>query len=141
VKYIRQAAVIFVVTFAGEVLHYLLPLPVPAGIYGLVLLFLLLLTGLLPVSAVRETGLFLVEIMPLMFIPAAVALLDSWELFAGRALSYAVLTVVSTFAVMALSGQVTQHMLKREPETEMGTETEAAHRAGKKSRVKKVKVA
>jgi len=58
VRYIRQAAVIFAVTFAGEVLHCLLPLPVPAGIYGLVILFLLLQTGRLPVSAVREAGLF-----------------------------------------------------------------------------------
>jgi len=49
--------------------------------------------------------------MPLMFIPAAVALMDSWELLAGRAVSYAVLTVVSTFAVMALSGRVTQCLL------------------------------
>jgi len=101
------------VTFAGEVLNSLIPLPVPAGIYGMVILFLLLLSGVLPVAAVRETGLFLVEIMPVMFIPAAVGLMDSWDLLSSRALPYLVLTVVSTFVVMAVSGRVTQRLLKR----------------------------
>ena len=74
-KYIRQFLWILLFSFVGEVLKYLIPLPVPASIYGLVLLFVALLSGVIRLEAIREVSQFLIEIMPLMFIPAAVGLL------------------------------------------------------------------
>ena len=44
-KYIRQLAIILAVTCVGEFLKSILPFPVPASIYGLVLMLLLLVTG------------------------------------------------------------------------------------------------
>lgn len=78
-KYIRQLFVILLFSFLGEGLKSLLPLPVPSGIYGLVLLFLALQLHIIKPEAVAETGKFLVEVMPLMFIPAGAGLIDSWE--------------------------------------------------------------
>ncbi len=112
-KYLWQFAVILAVSFAGEGLHAALPLPVPAGIYGMALLFALLATGLLPAARVRETGAFLIEIMPLLFIPAAVGLLESWGLLRPLLVPYLVITAVSTAAVMAVSGRVTQAVCRR----------------------------
>ena len=74
-KYIRQFLWILLFSFAGELLKYVIPLPVPASIYGLLLLLLALVTGILRLESVKETSKFLIEIMPLMFIPAAVGLL------------------------------------------------------------------
>ena len=74
-KYLRQFLIILFVSFLGEVLNYLIPLPIPASIYGILLMFLALELHIIPLSAVRETGRFLIEIMPVMFIPAAVGLL------------------------------------------------------------------
>ena len=34
------------VSFVGEILHAVLPLPIPASIYGLVLMLALLMTGI-----------------------------------------------------------------------------------------------
>lgn len=111
-KYIKELAVIMAVSFIGEVLAAVLPLPVPAGIYGIVILFLLLQTKLLPLSAVEKTGDFLIDIMPLMFIPAAVGLIDCREELRGSAVSYLVICLVSTVAVMVISGTVTELILK-----------------------------
>ena len=41
-KYVKQFGIILLISFAGEALNYLLPPPVPASIYGLVLMFLCL---------------------------------------------------------------------------------------------------
>lgn len=76
-KYIRQLGIILLVSFLGELLHYLLPLPVPASIYGIVLLFAALETRLLKADAIRETSAFLLEIMPMLFVPAGVGLWKS----------------------------------------------------------------
>lgn len=51
--------------------------------------------------------------MPVMFIPAAVGLIDSWHSIASAWLQYIVVTVVSTFVVMAVSGWFTQFVIKR----------------------------
>jgi holin-like protein len=112
-KYIRQFAIILFVSFLGEVLHALLPLPIPASIYGLVLMLAALMLGIVPLHAVRESGKFLIEIMPLMFIPAAVGLTQSWDRLAPILVKLVIITVVSTVLVMAVSGRVTQAVLRR----------------------------
>ncbi len=111
-KYLKQFLIILTISFSGEILHQLLPLPVPASIYGILLLFALLKTGILPLASVRETARFLVEIMPVMFIPAAVGIMDSWGIIAPSWLEYLIMTAVSTVIVMAVSGLVTQAVLQ-----------------------------
>lgn len=111
-KYIRQFVIILTISFLGEVLKYLLPLPIPASIYGLVLMLTALCTGMIKLADVKETAKFLVEIMPLMFIPAAVGLTQSWDMIRPSLLPLIVITLVSTVAVMAVSGKVTQQVLR-----------------------------
>ena len=113
-KYIRQFAIILAFSLAGEMLSLLIPLPVPGSIYGIVLLFGALTAGIIPLDAIRDTGRFLLEIMPVMFIPAAAGLIDLWPQLKASWPSYAVLLTVSTFAVMIVSGRVTQRVIRRE---------------------------
>jgi len=129
-KYLQQFFIILLLSFVGEFLHTLIPLPVPAGIYGLILLFLLLSSGLLNVERVRDTGLFLVEIMPVMFIPAAVGLIDAWPVLQPVLLPITFIMIASTFIVMGVTGKLTDLFLtifktpspmeKREEELEEG---------------------
>lgn len=113
-KFLRQFMVILAISFVGEVLKYMIPLPIPASIYGLVILFVALETGLIRLSAVKDTAKFLIEIMPLMFIPAGVGLLDSWGVLQPVILPVAVITIVSTIIVMGVSGVVTQAVIRRQ---------------------------
>ena len=112
-KYLRQVMIILLVSFWGELLKYVIPLPVPASIYGLVILFILLETGILKLDAVKETSVFLIEIMPLMFIPAGVGLMESWGDLNSMLLEVVVIILVSTVLVMGVSGKVTELVLKR----------------------------
>lgn len=113
-KYIKQFMIILALSFVGELLKYLLPLPVPASIYGMVLMFVALLTGVIKLEHVRETGKFLIEIMPLMFIPAGVGLMSSWNTLKPLLIPVAVITVVTIVTVMVASGHTAQFILKRE---------------------------
>ncbi len=111
-KYIGQFGIILVISFVGEILNYFIPLPVPASIYGLVIMFLCLHFRIIKVDTVKDTADFLIEIMPLMFIPAAVELMTLWHVIKPNLIAYGVITVVSTFAVMIISGHVTQFALR-----------------------------
>ena len=110
-KYIKQLTIILAVSFAGELFHALLPLPIPASIYGLLLMLGCLLAGIIRVEAVRETADFLVDTMSLMFIPAAVGLITAFDLLREHLLAYVMLTFVSAIVVFFVSGRVTQFFL------------------------------
>lgn len=110
-KYVKQFGIILLISFLGEILHEIIPLPIPASIYGIIILFFCLELKLLSVSSIKETSAFLLEIMPLMFIPAAVGLMDAWDILLPSLLAYIVITLVSTFIVMAAAGRVTQALM------------------------------
>ena len=111
-KFLKQFLLILTFSFAGEVLHALIPMQIPASIYGLVLLFLALLTGRVKMEQVRECAKFLIAVMPLMFIPAGVGLLESWGDLKQILIPVCVIVAVSTVLVMGISGLVTQKVME-----------------------------
>ena len=113
-KYLKQFGIILILSFAGELLNLLIPLPIPASIWGFALMFVCLQTGFLKLDYVKDTAIFLIEIMPLMFIPAAVGLMESWGIIRAKIIPYLVITFLSTFLVMAAAGKITQAVIRRD---------------------------
>lgn len=110
-KYIKQLLVILFISFVGEILHYFIPLPIPASIYGIVIMFACLYFKVIKVEQIKETAKFLIEIMPVMFIPAAVGLMNSWDIIKPSLLIYSFITFASTVIVMAVTGLVAQFIV------------------------------
>ena len=117
-KFFKQFGWIMFVTCLGEILKYLLPFPIPASIYGLILMMIFLMTGLIKLDRVHQAGTFLIEIMALMFIPAAVGIIESWAQLQRIILPVSIITVITTVMVMVVSGKVTQFILEREEDHE-----------------------
>lgn len=111
-KYVRESAIIFAITLAGEFLNHMLPLPVPAGVYGLFLMLILLCSGLLKLQDIEATGNFLLDTMPIMFIPASVGLIESYQQLESVLVPVLVITIVSTVFVMVVTGKVAEVMLR-----------------------------
>ena len=111
-KYLKQFLIILSLSLAGELLHSLLPLPVPSSIYGLLLMFLLLCTKILRLEDVRETGEFLIAVMPVMFIPAGVRLMTSAEELSPILFPALFLVIVTTVLVFFVSGKTAQLLRK-----------------------------
>lgn len=105
--------IILAFSFLGEVLHQVLPLPIPASVYGLVFMLAALMTGVLKLHQVKEASAFLIEIMPVMFIPAAAGLIDSWGILQPVIIPLGIITVVTTVFVMAVTGLVTQGIIRK----------------------------
>lgn len=111
-KYLKQFVIILLITFVGEMLNYFLPFPVPGSIYGLVILFLCLEFGMIKAEHIQETAMWLVEMIPLMFVPAGVGLLKSWGALQPILWQVALITVVSTIVVMVAAGRITQRIIR-----------------------------
>lgn len=111
-KYVKQFAIIALMTFLGECLNRLLPLPVPASIYGMLLLFLSLQTGILKLSQIEETADFFLGVMPLCFISPTVSLMVSIGLIKDSLLGILGICVLSTIVVMVVTGLVSQAVIR-----------------------------
>lgn len=111
-KYVKQFGIILLISFLGEALNAVLPFPIPGSIYGMVLLLIGLMFHWIPLSAVHETGKFLIELMPLMFIPAGVGLMTSFSVLRPVCIPILVITFVSTVLVMAACGRITQFSIR-----------------------------
>lgn len=112
-KYIKQFLIIIGISFLGELLKLILPLPIPASIYGMVLMFAGLISGVIKLESVKECGKFLVEIMPVMFIPAGVGLITSWSKLSPILVPVTLVTVITLFTVVFATGHVSQFIIKR----------------------------
>lgn len=112
-KYVFQFARIMGFCLAGEVLHALLPLPIPAGIYGLVLLSGALLLGVVKLEQVKQTGDFLSGLFPLLFIPTVAGVMEVWDLIAGNLVPILIALIPVTLVVMAVAGRMTQGIMDR----------------------------
>ena len=111
-NYLKQFLIILTVCFIGEILHAMIPLPIPASIYGLVLMLICLIAKIIPEEKVSAVSDFLIGIMPVMFIPSAVGLMGYWEAIKPILLAVVVITVAMNVLVFAVSGRVTQAVIR-----------------------------
>ena len=112
-KYLHQALIIAAVTFAAEIIKYLLPLPVPASIYGLLLLFALLKTGIVKLSQIEDVGGLLLELMPLLLVPASVSFLTVLDTIQEVLIPVLIMGFIGTMVVMLVTGRVSQWLIRR----------------------------
>lgn len=95
----------------------MLPLPVPASVYGLVLLLAALTTGVVKLEQVKETGTYLTGIFPLLFVPAAAGIMELWAEM-GQLLPILIAILPVTVLVMAAAGRTTQALTARNKKEE-----------------------
>jgi holin-like protein len=111
-KYLKQFLIIILVSCIGELLYYLLPFPIPATIYGLLIMLGLLILKIVPLAAVKETAEFLIDIMPVMFIPAGVGLIVYWPQLKEFLIPICVIIVVSSILVMFITGKTSDLLIR-----------------------------
>ena len=103
-KYVKQFSIILGISFLAELLEILIPLPIAASVYGLVIMLVGLITKLIPLEKVETAADFLVDAMSIMFV-SVVALKE-------MLLPICVITVVSTVLIMIVTGRVSQHIIR-----------------------------
>ncbi len=112
-KWLKQFLIILIIAFAGEMMKSVIPLPVPASVYGIAILWIALETKRVPLEAIKDASRDLVKWMPMMFIPSAAGLLDSWKILRPVWLAFLATCVLSACLVMIAAGRITQAVLRK----------------------------
>lgn len=111
-KYLKQVSILFAFTFISEILNKIIPLPIPASIYGLVFLFLCLEFKIIKIDQIKDTADFLLAILPIMFVPSSVGFIKALPLMKKYGIQFLIIGVSTTFLVMIVSGLITQLILR-----------------------------
>lgn len=111
-KYLKQLSILFAFTFISEILNQIIPLPIPASIYGLVFLFLCLEFKIIKIDQIKDTADFLLAILPIMFVPSSVGFIKALPLMKKYGIQFLIIGVSTTFLVMIVSGLITQLILR-----------------------------
>ncbi len=117
-KFIKQLAIILTISLIAELMEELIPLPIAASIYGLVLMLVGLMTRIIPLKAVEGVADYLVDIMAILFVPATVGVMTSVEALKEMLVPLVVISVVTTLIIMAVTGKTTQAILEKEKQGE-----------------------
>nr|WP_243127384.1 CidA/LrgA family protein [Faecalibacterium prausnitzii] len=97
----------------GEICHAVLPLPLPASIYGLLLLLAALRFGIVKLEQGKEVGLFLTGIFPLLFVPAAAGVMELWAEMGEMLLPIVIAIIPVTVLVLVSAGRTPQAFTSR----------------------------
>lgn len=134
-KFMKQLSVIFSISLIAELMENLIPLPVAASVYGLVLMLAGLMTKIIPLEKVEGAADFLVEIMPVLFIPPTVSIMTSFDVLKQLFIPITVISVVSTILVMSVTGRTAQGIMRKKSAERggaLGESDEKAKDEGKK---------
>lgn len=110
---LRQFTIILVTYAIGVYISSWLPFPLPGSVIGMLLLFIALCTRLIRLDQVESASGFLLDNLAFFFLPAGVGLLAYTTLLQSVGLPLLVVTLVTTWMVMAFTGHIVQWMLKR----------------------------
>ena len=111
-KYLKQLTIILIVSLISEALGYFIPLPVPASVYGLVLMFILLWTKVVKLSDVEDVADFFLQIMPFFFVAPTVGLMTSFDAIRGNVLWLVGMCFISTVVTIGVTGIVAQIIIR-----------------------------
>lgn len=111
-KYIKELMIVLIFSFIGDVLNHVIPLPIPASIYGMILLFIALSTKIIKLEQVETTAEFLLSIMLIFFVPASVGIMDTFFAYKSSMLPIIIIVIISTVIVMITTGLVSQFIIK-----------------------------
>ena len=111
-QYVSQIAIIFSISFAGETLNRLLPLPIPGSIYGLVIMLICLMLGIVKLDKIKAVSDWFISLMPIMFVGPIVGLMDTFDSYKAYIIPLFVISIVTTVITMSVTGLTSQGLMR-----------------------------
>ncbi|MFA5701107.1 MAG: CidA/LrgA family protein [Desulfuromonas sp.] len=109
---LRGMAILLGLQLVGELSTYVLKIPLPGSVVGMLLLLAGLRGGILRVDWVREAAELLLQNMSLLFVPAGVGVMVYAGLITQHWLPLTTATICSTLAVLATTGWSAQWLAR-----------------------------
>ncbi|MBI5974428.1 antiholin-like murein hydrolase modulator LrgA [Staphylococcus canis] len=111
-SFLHQVLVMGIVLFISKIIESFMPIPMPASVIGLVLLFILLCTGIVKLGQVESVGTALTNNIGFLFVPAGVSVVNSLGVLSQSPFLIIALIIVSTILLLVCTGFASQLIMK-----------------------------
>lgn len=108
-----QLFILWIINTIGFYIVEILNLPIPGNVLGLMILFLLLVTGIIPIRWVEEAANLLIKHLAFFFIPIAVGLMALGTVFLKNGIPLIIIMGVSIVLGIYLTGFVSQFVAQK----------------------------
>lgn len=109
----RSMAILYLMLYLGKVIAYLVPLGVPASIWGLLLLFIALSLQIIRVEWIALGASLFIRYMALLFIPVSVGIIKYADLLFSQAKALIIPNIFSTFTTLIMIGLLSDYFFSR----------------------------
>ena len=111
-KIITQIGVLFGVCLGGVGISAILPFPFPASVSAMLLLFALLLCRVVKPGQIDEITGFLTKNMAILFLPAAVGIIESLDILRDSGIQILIICLVSTLLTFGVTATVVSLLMR-----------------------------
>jgi len=123
-KYMIQIGLISTIAFVAELLHFIVPLPIPASVYGMAILFTGLCLGVIKLKDVEDVADWILSVMPIFFIAPTVGLIEAFKDIKGQVIPLVLICFISTVVVTSVTGFIAQGIIRLRKEKKGGKKDE-----------------
>ncbi|RAI81190.1 antiholin-like protein LrgA [Macrococcoides goetzii] len=120
-NFFHQAIVISVILLISKIIESFMPIPMPASVIGLVLLFICLCTGIVKLGQVERVGTALTDNIGLLFVPAGISVVKSLGLISEHPFLIIGLIFISTLLLLLCTGFFSQMIVMTTERKEKST--------------------
>ncbi|NRD80101.1 CidA/LrgA family protein [Bacillus sp. BRMEA1] len=110
---ILQVGILNIFLFLGMLVKHFIPLPIPASMFGLCLLFLALCFKIIKLEWVEKGAAWLMAELLLFFVPSAVGIVNYQQIISMQGAEIIVLIAVSTIIVMGMTALTAEKITGR----------------------------
>lgn len=113
-KLLKEMLVFIGLLWVGSIMNTYIPLPIPATVYGMILLFILLSTKKIKVEQIKTSSNAMLNILAFLFVPSGVSLIEHANLLKGNVIAILISLILSLFITVFVTGHVVQYIVKKE---------------------------
>lgn len=120
-SFLHQVLVIASVLFVSSIIESFMPIPMPASVIGLVLLFILLCTGVIKLGQVEKVGTALTNNIGFLFVPAGISVVNSLDIISASPILIIGLIIISTILLLVFTGFASQILMRMTTKDKVAT--------------------
>ncbi|MDX6155513.1 antiholin-like murein hydrolase modulator LrgA [Bacillus subtilis] len=125
--FLTQAFIFAVIMLVSNMIAAIVPIPIPASVVGLVLLFLLLCLKVIKLEQVETLGTSLTSLIGFLFVPSGISVMNSLGVMQQYGLQIVLVILLATIILLGATGLFSQLILslsgKRKTAVDMKTKT------------------
>ncbi|MCM3035550.1 antiholin-like murein hydrolase modulator LrgA [Bacillus pumilus] len=110
--FLSQAFIFATVMFVSNLISMYLPIPMPASVIGLVLLFVLLTTKMVKLEQVEQLGTSLTGLISFLFVPSGISVIQSLGVMQEVGVQVVGVIIIATIMLLAATGLFSQLLMQ-----------------------------